>query len=423
MAKRIGEVLVEKGLITRQQLFAGLKAQLMLGGHLGTSLIELGYITEERLGRELSEILGVPFAPREMFDNIPEWAINCLDPGMVEKHRAIPIGKQANSLHLAVISPRDIAPLSSLSGYKIVPWVSPETRIVEAMERYYGIPRTTRYICISKDLRRGRVDPAIGTAAGPEIYPGDWMALSAQQQAHMARASSDSSSCVGEHAIELNPAAPDPTSGAADQADDFIAGSWREIAKRYFEDDGDSAQKPARPASRRAALDSQGDGSKWTFSEAAMLLSHADDEEELNRVAMAYASGQLSAAILFRVTADVATAQACHGPGLSEDRFEGLEFGVAENSLFDLLLGEDFYCGPVPRRNCYQRFFEALQREAPQEIVLVPIYLSDHLVGILYGEGLDNEPLTESLPDLRQLARKLSLAMHMLVLKARIRAM
>jgi len=51
MAKKIGEILIARGKLTRRQLETALKAQLIYGGHLGTCLIELGMIDETTLGR------------------------------------------------------------------------------------------------------------------------------------------------------------------------------------------------------------------------------------------------------------------------------------------------------------------------------------------------------------------------------------
>src|SRR5262245_43045439 len=54
---KLGEVLVHRGVITEQQLKKALDAQLIFGAHLGTCLIELGFIEEDTLGTILSEIL------------------------------------------------------------------------------------------------------------------------------------------------------------------------------------------------------------------------------------------------------------------------------------------------------------------------------------------------------------------------------
>jgi hypothetical protein len=41
---KLGEILIRDGVLTKRQLDIALKAQLLVGGHLGTNLIELGYV-------------------------------------------------------------------------------------------------------------------------------------------------------------------------------------------------------------------------------------------------------------------------------------------------------------------------------------------------------------------------------------------
>jgi hypothetical protein len=59
VSKRLGERLTDHGEITRAQLDKALKAQLICGGHLGTNLIELGFVDERTLVRTLAEIYRV----------------------------------------------------------------------------------------------------------------------------------------------------------------------------------------------------------------------------------------------------------------------------------------------------------------------------------------------------------------------------
>jgi len=75
---KLGEALVKKGLITTAQLESALKAQLIFGGHLGTCLIESGYIDEETLGEVLASSAGVPYAPIHLLANIPPATIQAI---------------------------------------------------------------------------------------------------------------------------------------------------------------------------------------------------------------------------------------------------------------------------------------------------------------------------------------------------------
>ena len=58
----LGEMLIQKGLITKKDLEAGLSEHKKTGQFLGTTLLKLGLIKEEELYSALSEQLGIPYA-------------------------------------------------------------------------------------------------------------------------------------------------------------------------------------------------------------------------------------------------------------------------------------------------------------------------------------------------------------------------
>ncbi len=160
MSMRLGDLLIDKGLISEPQLKKGLEAQLIFGAHLGTCLIELGYLTEEKLGETLADAFKIRYASPDRFDAVPQDAIEALPRKFVEEHRVVPFDLKRNVLHVAMIDPRNVLVLDELafvSGYKIEAWISPEVRIVQAMERYYEIARPLRYVSICKELEQKRV--------------------------------------------------------------------------------------------------------------------------------------------------------------------------------------------------------------------------------------------------------------------------
>src|SRR5262245_2306824 len=153
--RRIGERLIEKGLITETQLEAALKAQLIVGGHLGTCMIELGLLDEASLGKALSESYGVPYAPAEVLEDVPESTIRVVPRKIAEEYRVVPFRVQQKTLHMAMVNPASLHALDTLSfatAMRIVPWVAPEIRIYQALERYYGVARRVRYIGICQSL-------------------------------------------------------------------------------------------------------------------------------------------------------------------------------------------------------------------------------------------------------------------------------
>ncbi len=170
MSKKIGQALIEKGLLTEKQLDTALRTQLIHGGQLGTSLIELGFIDENTLGRTLAEIHELPYARKEVFDAIPPEILETVPRNIVQKRRVIPIGIHFRSLYLAVVSPRNLSNLSSATGYKILPHLAPEICVIQAMEQYYGIPRPRRYVQLAYDLAQ-RSRPPRDSSRIPDPLP------------------------------------------------------------------------------------------------------------------------------------------------------------------------------------------------------------------------------------------------------------
>ena len=151
MSRRIGEELIARGLLDQAQLKQALESQLIRGGHLGTSLVELGFVEEAALGRTLSEVLGFPHAAAQVFDDIPRSILDLLPREFVHRRQVIPVGLERGSIHVAMIRPCSLANISTMTGYKVIPYVAPETRILSAMERYYGMPRRRRFVRARQD--------------------------------------------------------------------------------------------------------------------------------------------------------------------------------------------------------------------------------------------------------------------------------
>ena len=89
--KRIGEVLLERGLITASQLDTALIHQRQSGGRLGTTLVALGALSENRLTATLAELQGVPAV--DLAREVPDHrAIRLLRPAFCERHLVLPLG-------------------------------------------------------------------------------------------------------------------------------------------------------------------------------------------------------------------------------------------------------------------------------------------------------------------------------------------
>ncbi len=157
MGERLGDYLVQHGIVTEEQLSTVLERQVMMGGRLGTNLIELGYIGEDELVQFLSQKLKIPSAQPQDFETIQPDAIRLVPANMAQKYGAIPLSLERKILRVAMVNPVDVEAITQLgfvAGCSIKPCVASEARVQYALERYYHIARDLRYLSILTDDRK-----------------------------------------------------------------------------------------------------------------------------------------------------------------------------------------------------------------------------------------------------------------------------
>ncbi len=158
MSQRLGESLIKEGLINRDQLLKALERQVIFGGRIGTNLVELGFIKEEDLTQFLSKFLNIPYADPSYFEDIDSAVLGSISPEIAEKYLVMPIKKDKNRVHLAMLDPKDFNALDEIrfiTGYEIIPYIASELRLLLALEKYYNIRRDLRYVTIIRKEAEG----------------------------------------------------------------------------------------------------------------------------------------------------------------------------------------------------------------------------------------------------------------------------
>ena len=136
----LGEVLLERQLITREQLTLAIEHHRNSGRRLGQVLIDLGYTTPDAVLGALSLQLGVAATRLNGFTVSPA-AVQALPEKVARKHMAVPLQKLGTMLQVAIASPTDLAALDDLrfaSGCQIQTLVALEDEIVAALDRFYA---------------------------------------------------------------------------------------------------------------------------------------------------------------------------------------------------------------------------------------------------------------------------------------------
>lgn len=139
--KRIGELLVESGAITHEQLKTALEKQKTSGQRIGQVLISLGMISEEKLIQITAQKLDIPLI--SLTDMVIDHEVALAIPAeMARKHLMIPIFNLGKTLTVAVYDPLDFIALDELAYHtkmEIKRVVASKSDIEAAIEKVYSI--------------------------------------------------------------------------------------------------------------------------------------------------------------------------------------------------------------------------------------------------------------------------------------------
>ena len=141
--KKLGELLVEAGLITQEQLDATLSDEKKeKGKRLGTLLVEKGFATELDIAETIAYQLNIPFLDIHTAVIEPE-AIKLVPEKLARKHIIIPLYiEKKNVIKIAMADPLNMEALDDIrfaTNYQSSPMVATATDIVKAIKTHYHI--------------------------------------------------------------------------------------------------------------------------------------------------------------------------------------------------------------------------------------------------------------------------------------------
>lgn len=144
--KKIGEMLVEAGLISSAQLQEALRHQRITGGRMGSNLVALGFVSEDLLMDFLAQKTGVPRLDLKNLD-IPVEVLQRIPKRLAEQLNVMPVAiKEPKSLILAMTDPLDLNAVDGArfaSGMNIEPVVASYSSLKQAIAEQYrklGVP-------------------------------------------------------------------------------------------------------------------------------------------------------------------------------------------------------------------------------------------------------------------------------------------
>ena len=135
----MGELLIERKIITPEQLQKALDYQKVNGGLIGEILVQLGFSKEEDIAQVLTAQYGFPYLPLANYDIDLELA-KLIPEHVARQYCLIPIDKIGNNLTLAMSNPLNtqaIEDVEMISKCVVQAFVSTTTDVRKAIERCY----------------------------------------------------------------------------------------------------------------------------------------------------------------------------------------------------------------------------------------------------------------------------------------------
>jgi len=403
---KLGELLIKAGRITPAQLDEALKGQAIFGGRFGTNLVEMGYLDEHDLAHFLSKKSGIPHASPEQLMDVPPQITRLIPEEAVRKYQVMPVALNNRKLTVAMTDPTDFATIdeiSFLTGYIVVPVITPELRLISALEKHYNIKREMRYIRVEGG-GRNRARQNAATEPLKQAVPLRPVQKSAAPATHTAGSPAPT-----------RPAPGMPAPGAL--ADDIL--ELPLLAD--FECFGDLEK------SEPLAADTLGGGAlhreaatEYSLEGTLRGLAQAHDRHGIAELIVGHTAQQFNRSALFLLKGGKATGWVARCGKKPVPRFDILEIPLSDPSVLQVVAqSKNYYLGPMPVTHYNSRMVAALGGGNPVNNLLVPLVMMGRVVAILYVEG-GPLPLDQRIPDLQNLLGKASMAFEILILKSKI---
>lgn len=162
--QRLGDLLVEKNIVSEYDIQRALIHQEQYGGKIGQALVALNILSEDKLLAVLRYHFGIPVVDLERLEIRPE-IIRLISAEMAERYVAVPIKVQetgkGKTLFVVMSNPMDLNAIEELqfaAGYKISPVLAKESDIQAALKKYYRL----------KGKATGPVKVSVGEESGAD---------------------------------------------------------------------------------------------------------------------------------------------------------------------------------------------------------------------------------------------------------------
>ncbi len=388
---RLGELLLERGWITRADLARALKTQQVLGGRLGTCLLEIEALSEELLDKALAEVHGVDAVGVEDLRHIDAETLALVPRRLAVRHRSVPVRSLGGRLELAMDDPGDLDrrdEIAFASSRRVHPLAANEARILEALERYYDEPCPGRYARLLDQLNRRRYlwNEAEGANAAATLFPEapDLAPPPLPDDAPRPAAVRRPAPRPRQRSVELSEAERQALYGGRPEP-----------------------PPPPAPSAAPPAVAPE------SFAAAEERLAQLDERDEVGRFLLAFLRRFFDRVVLFAVRRDGVHGWMAAGEGLAAAQPARVAVPFDRPSIFlNLERGSVFHLGPLPPLPAHGDLVDLLGGDVPAECLLLPVRLGDRMVVVIYGDRGGKRLTGVDLEALRRLAQCVTAALE-----------
>ena len=138
--KPLGQLLLEKEIISKGQLDKALEIQKQKGGLLGQILVSLGYVDEKDIAQAIMAQYGYPYLPLENYDLNKE-IVKMVPENVARQYGLVVIDKMGDMITVAMCNPLNIhaiEDLELLTKCKAQVFVSTLTDIQRTIDKCYS---------------------------------------------------------------------------------------------------------------------------------------------------------------------------------------------------------------------------------------------------------------------------------------------
>lgn len=422
MSKKIGEMLVERGLLTPGQVDQGLEHQKFAGGRVGTAWVQLGFVQEKDLLETLAVQKKAKPVKASMLKQVSKSTLDLLPVKIAAKYKCVPLLKENRRLSIAICDPNDLLALDEIqfiSGCVIEPYIATERTILQALERFYawmppgksasaGAPP----VAAAPTMKVPPVPPPMSRPkdAEPELFVDE----KAKADAEAARKFWSEQFKPQPGAANATPTLP-PIPGAVAAAAAPAAATAMSASPPAAEvaDGNDLLLDEGETIALREDVN--------PLEEASRRLARVEIRDDIAEVLTWCTEGLFQRSALFIFQKSRTLGWTGQGAGLTPEMVRKVVMPVEDVSVFTLVRDtQRHYLGPMPKNPANERLVDAMGGKWPPGVLVIPFGIERRALGCIYGEDDPEQLANIELPTLFHLLQKAGLALEILVLRAKL---